>query len=195
MRIATITFLMLLSSIVSSQNINIDSLKTVIKKELKEELKQENDTKTDGVSLNPLSKMKLNGYGVVNYYNFGRFDTDPAIRDKVDAERLNLYFDYFFNDRITLHTELEYEHGGTGSTLELDVQEEFGEFEQEIEQGGEVNLEQLHLEYDFKPYLKIKAGKFKLYFNLAQLMDEPDEYFTIQRPPWYIYFSQNDNLG
>ncbi|MFV0573619.1 MAG: autotransporter outer membrane beta-barrel domain-containing protein [Xanthomarina gelatinilytica] len=174
-------FLFALASI-SAQNINVDSLKTVIKQELKEELDQEQTNTKRGKSLNPLSKMKLNGYGVVNYYNYGRFDTDPGIRDKVDAERLNLYFDYQFNDRIILHTEIEFEHGGTGSTLELDVQEEFGEFEHEIEQGGEVNLEQLHLEYRFRPYLNIVAGKFKLYFNLAQLLDEPDEYFTIQRP-------------
>ncbi len=165
-----------------SQNIDVDSLKAVIKKELKTELANDQANKSQGKSLNPLSKMRLKGYGVVNYYNYGQYDTDPNIRNKVDAERLNLYFDYFFNDRITLHTELEYEHGGTGATLELDVQEEFGEYEQEIEQGGEVNLEQLHLEYNFRPYLKIKAGKFKLYFNLAQVLDEPDEYFTIQRP-------------
>ncbi|MFV0531511.1 MAG: autotransporter outer membrane beta-barrel domain-containing protein [Flavobacteriales bacterium] len=182
MKFKLISF-MLFTAFANAQNIDIDSLKSVIKQELKEELKQEKDTISIKQKIaNTFSKMRLKGYGVVNYYNYGQYDTDPGIRDKVDAERLNLYFDYFFSDKFTLHTELEFEHGGTGSTLELDVQEEFGEYEQEIEQGGEVNLEQLYLEYKFKPYLKVKAGKFKLYFNLAQILDEPDEYFTIQRP-------------
>ncbi|WP_369048231.1 autotransporter outer membrane beta-barrel domain-containing protein [Tenacibaculum sp. UWU-22] len=170
--------LLFLASILSAQNINIDSLKTVIVKELT----QQKLHKEQQPSQNPFSKMRLNGYGVVNYYNYGQFDTDPDIRNKIDAERLNLYFDYLFNNRITLHTEIEFEHGGTGTNLELDVQEEFGEFEQEVEQGGEINLEQIYLEYNYRDYLNIKAGKFKLYFNLAQILDEPDEYFTIQRP-------------
>lgn len=164
----------------NAQTINIDSLKTVIKQELLSELDTGSTFKQKFTK--QFSKMSLKGYGVVNYYNFGRFDTDPNVRNKVDAERLNLYFDYFFSDRFLLHSEIEFEHGGSGSTLELDVQEEFGEFEHEVEQGGEVNLEQLHIEYKHRPYLNIKAGKLKLYFNLAQMLDEPDEYFTIQRP-------------
>jgi hypothetical protein len=40
--------------------------------------------------------------------------------------------------------EVEFEHGGTGSALELEY-EEFGEFEQEVEKGGEVLVEELSL--------------------------------------------------
>jgi len=173
--------------LLSAQTINLDSLKTVIKEELREELKSEDLQKEELPDdqkdrLLQWSKFNIKGYGVVNYYNYGRFDTDPAIRNKIDAERLNLYLDYNFTEKLKLHTEIEFEHGGTGTTMELDVQEEFGEYEQEIESGGEVKLEQLNIEYLYKPYLNIKMGRLKLLFNTAQKMDDPDEYFTTHRP-------------
>ncbi len=182
-QLSAIVFLYM--SFVSAQIINLDSLKTVIKNELREELKVENSNQ----DLSPEQKNRLlkwsnfsvKGYGVVNYYNYGRFDTDPGIRDKMDAERLNVYVDYHFTEKLSLHTEIEFEHGGSGSTMELDVQEEFGEFEQEIEAGGEVKLEQLHIDYQFRPYLGFKMGRLKLNFNVSQRLDDPDEYFTTHR--------------
>ncbi len=128
-----------------------------------------------------LSRFTLSGYGVVNYYHYGKYDTDLNIKDKVDAERLNLYFGYIFTDKIRLKTEIEFEHGGTGSTIELDTQEEFGEYEQEVESGGEVKLEQIHIDFQIKPYLNIRAGRMKLHFNLAQNLDRPVSYFTTHR--------------
>ncbi len=128
-----------------------------------------------------LSKVTLSGYGVVNYYHYGKYDTDKNIKDKIDAERLNLYLGYIFTDKIRLKTEIEFEHGGTGSTIELDTQEEFGEYEQEIEAGGEVKLEQIHIDYQIKPYFGIRVGRMKLHFNLAQNLDRPTSYFTTHR--------------
>ena len=81
-----------------------------------------------------------------NYYQYD-FDTDRGLKDQFDPERLNLYLQYKFNDHISFKSEIEFEHGGTGSTIELDTQEEFGEFEQEVEKGGEVKLEQAHINF------------------------------------------------
>ncbi|MFV0305650.1 MAG: autotransporter outer membrane beta-barrel domain-containing protein [Moheibacter sp.] len=179
---AQITLLLfILSGLLVAQDLDIDSLKNVIKEELKTELALENNKEKSKERLLKWSKFNLRGYGVVNYYNYGRFDTDPNIRDKMDAERLNLYLDYHFTDKLKFHSEIEFEHGGTGTTLELDVQEEFGEYEQEIEAGGEVKIEQLNIEYLFKPYLNFKMGRMKIYFNLSQRLDTPDEYFTTHR--------------
>lgn len=132
---------------------------------------------------NPIqwSRFSLSGYGVINYYNYGRFDTDLNIKDKFDAERLNLYLGYSFTDKIKLKTEIEFEHGGTGSTIELDTQEEFGEYEQEVEAGGEVKLEQVHIDFTIQPYFNIRAGRMKLHLNLAQDIDRPTQYFTTHR--------------
>lgn len=125
-------------------------------------------------------RFSLKGYGAVNYYAYD-YDTDSSLKNQFDPERLNLYLEYKFNKRTHLKTEFEFEHGGTGSTMEYDTQEEFGEFEQEIEKGGEVKLEQLHINFQIKPYFNIIAGRMKVYFGLAQNLDYPTRYFTTHR--------------
>lgn len=122
----------------------------------------------------------LNGYGIVNYYNFD-WETDPDRRSAFDAERLNLYLGYHFNDKIEFKSEIEYEHGGTGATMEFDVLEEFGEFEQSIEAGGAVILEQINLLFKIKPWLNVRLGKFRFYMGNASKQDDPTEYFTSHR--------------
>lgn len=155
-------------------SLQLKKIKEQIKTELKKEIKEENK------SLFNWSNFSLRGYGVVNYYNYD-YDTDPALKDKFDAERLNLYLEYKFTDKINFKSEIEFEHGGTGSTLELDNQEEFGEFEQEIEKGGEVKIEQAHINFQIKPYFNIRAGRMKMYFGLHQTLDTPTRYFTTHR--------------
>ena len=161
----------------------IKQMKEEIKKELKSELKAEvkAEMAKENKTLFDWSKVTLSGYGVVNYYNYTKFDTDPDIRDKFDAERLNLYLGYIFNDWITFKSEIEFEHGGTGSTIELDTQEEFGEYEQEIEAGGEVKVEQINVNFNVRPYLNIRVGRMKIHFGLAQDLDRPINYFTSHR--------------
>lgn len=122
----------------------------------------------------------LKGYGVVNYYQYD-FDTDRGLKDQFDPERLNLYLQYKFNDHISFKSEIEFEHGGTGSTIELDTQEEFGEFEQEVEKGGEVKLEQAHINFKLWPFLNVRVGRLKVYIGLHQKLDEPTSYFTTHR--------------
>lgn len=150
---------------------------------LKEELKREiiKELKEEKRRLLNWDNFTLGGYGAVNYYNYGRYDTDLNIKDKFDAERLNLYLGYHFNDWISLKSEIEFEHGGTGSTIELDTQEEFGEYEKEIESGGEVKIEQIHIDFKIRPYFNIRVGRMKLHMNLAQNLDRPTNYFTTHR--------------
>lgn len=169
--------LFLIPAFVMSQeldSIQMKQLKEEIKAELKQELKSENK------KLFNWDKFSLRGYGAINYYNYN-YDTDPSLKDKFDAERLNLYLEYFFTDKISFKSEIEFEHGGTGSTLELDVFEEAGEYEQEIEKGGEVKVEQAHINFQILPYFNIRAGRMKVYFGLHQTLDTPTRYFTTRR--------------
>ncbi len=122
----------------------------------------------------------LKGYGVVNYYNFD-WETDPNKRNAFDAERLNLYLGFHFNDKIEFKSEIEFEHGGTGVALDFDVLEEFGEFEQEVKSGGEVNVEQINILFKINEHFNVRVGKFRLYTGLASKLDEPIEYFTTYR--------------
>ncbi len=127
--------------------------------------------------LEALSKLSIKAYGVVNYYNFD-WELDPDRRNAVDIERINLYMKYAFTDKIILKTEFEIEHGGTGVTMELDKLEEFGEFEVEIEAGGEVLLEQLNVQFLITPWFNVRVGRFRMYVGVASKNDLPVNYFT-----------------
>lgn len=126
-----------------------------------------------------LQRFSLRGYGVVNYYAFD-WETDPQRRNAIDVERIVLYPSFRFTDNVRLNAEIEFEHGGTGVTMEFDRFEEFGEYETEVEKGGEVILEQLNIEY--RPYesIGLRAGRIKVPVGIMQKEDEPREYFT----PW-----------
>lgn len=54
--------------------------------------------------------------------------------------------------------EIEFEYGGTGSAREIEWYEENGEYEVEIEKGGEVALEQFHITKLIHPAFNIRAG-------------------------------------
>ncbi len=174
--------LLFLAINIQAQTLN-DSILQKLKFEIKEELRIEFQNESKG-NLKKLTsetdKFSLHGYAVVNYYNFD-FDTDPNIKSKIDAERLNIYPEFQYKDWIAFRSEIEFEHGGTGANIGFDNQQEFGEFEQEIEKGGSVKLEQIYVDFMIKPYFNIKAGRIKLLFNLAQSLDDPDEYFTTHR--------------
>ncbi len=185
-KIGSLLFLCCIISGINAQNKSLDSLerarlKEEIKSELITEMASGNKKEKSDNKVFSLKNFTLSGYGAVNYYNYD-YDTDPNLKDKTDIERLNLYLGYKFNDWLSLRSEIEFEHGGTGSTLEYDVQEEAGEFEQEIESGGEVKLEQLYINFDIKPWLKLRVGRMKLHFGLAQSLDRPIQYFTTYRP-------------
>lgn len=125
-------------------------------------------------------KLTYAAYGVVNYYAFD-WETLPDKRDALDPERFNTYIYYHFTPEIEFKSEIEFEHGGTGATMGFDPLEEFGEFEQEIEKGGQVVLEQVNLLFKIKPSFRIRVGKMRFYMGNASKQDQPREYFTAYR--------------
>ena len=126
------------------------------------------------------SGFSFKGYGSLNYFVYD-WETDPSKRNAIDIERFTIYPLYKYDDRFSFKGEIEFEHGGTGVTKEFDKFEEFGEFETEVEAGGEVTLEQLHLIYEPYRELNFRIGKFKLPIGIASGKDEPTEYFTTTR--------------
>lgn len=125
-------------------------------------------------------RLTLHGYGVAHYQHFD-WDTDPDRRAALDLERVTLYPSWRLGESSAVRAEIEFEHGGTGAALEFDRFEEFGEFEYEIEKGGEVLLEQFYLDWQAHPRLAVHAGRFKLPIGLAATHDEPGEFFTVGR--------------
>lgn len=137
------------------------------------QLNGQNDTIT------PEAKFKLEGYGVVNYYKYDWETIDK--KDAIDPERLNLYLFYNFSPAIQFKSEIEFEHGGTGSTLSFDPLEEFGEFEYEVEKGGQVVAEQINVFFKLKKHFNVRIGKMRFYMGNASKQDRPREYFTAFR--------------
>ena len=127
---------------------------------------------------NPFS---VSGYGVINYAHFD-WELDPDRRAAIDVERFVIAPKYRINDTIRLESELEFEHGGTGSTMEFDKFEEFGEFEMEIEKGGEVIVEKLAAVFSFKPSLNFRIGHIIVPVGLVAKRHRPQHYFTTTRP-------------
>lgn len=126
------------------------------------------------------SPYSFKGYMVANYFNYD-WDTHAEKRNEADLERLVLEGKYQFNDQWSVHAEVEYEHGGTGSTMEFDVFEEFGEFEQEIEKGGEIVLEELFVQFDYKPWLGFRVGEIPVPVGLINKRHRPSHYYTTER--------------
>ena len=127
--------------------------------------------------LNAFDHFSIEGYGSVNHNNY-KWQTDTAKRNDIDLERFVLEPTFRFSKNLKLNAELEIEHGGTGTAVEFDRFEEFGEFEFEIEKGGEVNLEQLNIEWNYNEMVNLKAGRIKVPVGFYYQFDEPVDYFT-----------------
>jgi len=127
----------------------------------------------------------IKSYGSLLYKNEAIFkntqDTDPDQRAKTDLERVVIEFAYEFNDKWEIEIEIEYEHGGTGSTLEYDGFDEFGEFETEIEAGGEVIVEKLQLKYQYNDNIAVKLGHITVPVGIGTELHKPTQYFTTER--------------
>ena len=128
-------------------------------------------------------KLQLIAYGSLNYHRFD-WQIWPDKRNEIDFERAVLEGSYRFMPRFALHAELELEHGGTGVAVEFDRFEEFGEFEYEVEKGGEVRFEEFNISYALTGNRRhqLRAGYVKVPFGLIPFRDEPDEYLTNTLP-------------
>lgn len=128
---------------------------------------------------------QINSYGSVLYKSQEIFsnvqDITPERKATTDVERAVLEFKYDFDSKWQVELEIEYEHGGTGTTLEFDGFDEFGEFETEIEAGGEVIVEKLQAQYKPNDYFTVKMGRIFVPVGLGTDLHKPDQYFGTER--------------
>ncbi len=78
-------------------------------------------------------------------------------------------------------SEIEFEHGGTESAVEIE-EEEGGEYESEIERGGEVALEQFWIQKSFMPQLNLRVGHMVVPVGYTNAHHLPTEFFGVYRP-------------
>lgn len=132
---------------------------------------------SDTSQLFSLSKLSLSAYGSMVYQHFN-WQTFRDKNNSIDNERLVIEPEYAFTKRLFLEIEIEFEHGGTGVTMEFDNEEEFGEFEIDVEKGGEVQLEELQLSYQINSHFSLKAGRIPVPVGLVTSNFMPADYFS-----------------
>ena len=102
--------------------------------------------------------------------HYGEFDLPHVV--------INLGYDFGYG--WSMGTEIEFEHGGTESAIEIE-EEEGGEYEGEIERGGEVALEQFWLQKKFNRYAILRAGMQVIPVGGLNAHHESTEYFGVYR--------------
>lgn len=140
---------------------------------------------------NKPSHLMIGGYGEValsrNYFSDNVYRYSSAASHKgeqhgrFDIPHAVIYLGYDFGKGWSLQTEIEFEHGGSGGAVEKEF-EEAGEWEREVEKGGEVALEQFWIQKSFFPELNIRAGHLVVPVGALNNAHEPLHYFTVYRP-------------
>lgn len=138
------------------------------------------------------NRLSVGGYGEVaysrNFYSDSPFrysnakarKNDPS-HGRFDIPHAVIYLNYDFGKGWTMGTEIEFEHGGSGGAIEQE-NEEAGEWENEVEKGGEVELEQFWIQKSICKELNIRAGHIVVPVGLTNAHHEPLHFFTVYRP-------------
>ena len=136
-------------------------------------------------------KFTIGGYGEVtakhcfysnNYLRYGK-NPEKYAGDhygEFDLPHVVINMGYDFGYGWSMGTEIEFEHGGTESAIEIE-EEEGGEYEGEIERGGEVALEQFWLQKKFNRYAILRAGMQVIPVGGLNAHHESTEYFGVYR--------------
>lgn len=135
----------------------------------------------------PKWALSVGGYGDLQfqYLAYGPDETRPggALHDSrlvFDTARFALEMEAKTPFGLEMESELEVEHHGTGSAMEVDY-DEFGEYEQETELGGEIHLEELYLRQVLGP-VSLELGRFYVGVGLLSARYRPTEYLGVSRP-------------
>ena len=138
-------------------------------------------------------RFRLGGYGEAvmtrNFFSqsFNRYNAPERYKSdqshgRFDLPHVTLNMGYDFGHGWTLGTEIEFEHGGNETAVEIEA-EESGEYEAETEKGGEVALEQFWLNKELLGgRLNIKAGEIIVPVGYSNAYHEPLNFFTCYRP-------------
>ena len=135
-------------------------------------------------------RFRLGGYGEMvsafKDYGMNRFYGHPEgspkeSRATISIPRFVLALDYKFSPRWVLGAEIEFESGGTGTAVELERAEN-GEYETELEKGGEVAIEQFHLTRLIHPAFNVRVGHMIVPVGLTNAHHEPMNFFGTVRP-------------
>ena len=137
-------------------------------------------------------RLTVGGYGEAVYsrhfysdnvfrYSFADKYKDDKGYGRVDLPHAVIMLGYDFGHGWSMGTEIEFEHGGVEAATEKET-EETGEFEQEVERGGEVALEQFWVQKSIRPWLNIRAGHIVVPVGMTNQNHTPNMFFGVYRP-------------
>ena len=144
----------------------------------------------DSTDMDTYGRYRIGGYGEIlaQFKNYGinRFTgtaqgNSDFKRNTISIPRFVLAGDYKFNKHWNLGVEVEFEAGGTGTAYEIENTEN-GEYETEMEKGGEVALEQFHLTYRLNNSFMVRVGHQIVPVGLTNTHHEPINFFGTVRP-------------
>jgi len=172
-------------------NLSAQNTDTEIKDEVSVSLSSADVDKMVNLS-NIFSRLQLGGYGEIamsrNFYsdNINRYSHASDYKNakshgRFDIPHVTFFIGYDFGKGWRMNAEIEFEHGGIEAAVELEA-EEAGEYEHEIERGGEVVLEQFWIEKTISRALNIRLGHIVVPVGYTNLNHMPVEYFTVYRP-------------
>jgi len=138
------------------------------------------------------AQLTIGGYGEAvmtrNFYSqhFNRYIDPATYKDddshgRFDLPHVVINLGYDFGKGWSMGMEVEFEHGGTESAVEVDA-DESGEYEAEIEKGGEVALEQFWINYQYRRWLNVRAGEIIVPVGYTNQFHMPNEFFSVYRP-------------
>ena len=165
---------------------------TITKASSQNDRKDGNTQRVTSEKTDKTKRLTIGGYGEAvysrNFYsdNYLRYTNASNYRNasghgRFDLPHVVILLGYDFGKGWSMGTEIEFEHGGTESAVEIE-EEEGGEYESEIERGGEVALEQFWIQKSFCPQFNIRAGHIVVPVGATNAHHLPTEFFGVYRP-------------
>jgi len=114
-----------------------------------------------------VNKTSVGGYGEIHYNNL-EGKNGQSDKDQIDNHRFVLFFGHQFTDDVRFFSELEVEHGFIADTDDGDT-------------GGEVEVEQAFIEWDFAENHSTKIGQFLIPVGIMNETHEPDTFYGVER--------------
>lgn len=138
------------------------------------------------------SKLTFGGYGEVvmsnHFYsdNYLRYSKPDIYKNadgygRMDIPHAVFTIGYDFGQGWSLSTEIEFEHGGTETAIEIE-DEETGEYEKEIGKGGKIRLEQFWIQKTYSKAANLRMGQIIIPVGFTNQYHLPNQYFGVYRP-------------
>lgn len=107
------------------------------------------------------SRLSIHGYGELHYNNpdTGSMVPDSDTPAQMDFHRMVWGLSYQFNDRISLHTEVDFEHAAT-----------------------ELELEFAYLDFLIHPAFNVRTGSMLMPVGTLNEFHEPPLFYSVERP-------------